>query len=473
MQLPCLIFRRIPLLRTTCVQHRGLLTLAIETSCDDTSVAILEKHKNNSATLHFHENITSDNRQYGGIYPIVAHESHQQNLAALVQKALRSLPAQVPQRASYRSSLLVKEDNGLEVLRKKPDFVTATRGPGMRSNLITGLDTSKGLSVAWQVPFLGVNHMQAHALTPRMVFALNLSTAINADESTRTYPSFPFLSLLVSGGNSMLVNSTSIHEHVILAQTSDMAVGDAIDKSARLILPKAFREAAPGVSYGPALEHYAFPEMGNIENSNDYYKYSPPGLYSKKTHPSDSSTSEIDPTQSVTWSIPLPMSKGTSGDLEHLAKTYSFSGIGSKIKAILAKHPSMEDAERRILAREMMRVTFEHLGTRVLMALKGSSKDVKTLVISGGVASNQYLKHIVRCMMDANGHKDIELISPPIKFCTDNAAMIAWTGIEMWEAGYRTGLDAMALKKWDIDPASKDGGILGAGSWEKVCQCMK
>jgi N6-L-threonylcarbamoyladenine synthase len=144
---------------TKCSCWRNLLTLAIETSCDDTSVAVLEKHHDNSATLHFNSKITSDNRAYKGVYPIVAHESHQKTLANLVNDALRSLPPATSSAADLGNTVLVKGTQVTE-LKKKPDFVTATRGPGMRASLITGVDTGKGLAVAWQVPFLGVHHLQ-------------------------------------------------------------------------------------------------------------------------------------------------------------------------------------------------------------------------------------------------------------------------------------------------------------------------
>jgi N6-L-threonylcarbamoyladenine synthase len=128
----------------------------------------------------------------------------------------------------------------------------------------------------------------------------------------------------------------------------------------------------------------------------------------------------------------------------------------------------MDEIERRTLAQESMRVGFEHLASRVIYALqKGEVKDVNTLVVSGGVASNQYLKHVLRNALDQKRYENIRLVFPPPKFCTDNAAMIAWTGIEMWEAGWRTQLDAMAMKKWSIDPKAEDGGILGADGWKR------
>ncbi|KAK4975635.1 Mitochondrial tRNAs modification protein, partial [Elasticomyces elasticus] len=140
---------------------------------------------------------------------------------------------------------------------KRPDFVSVTRGPGMRSNLAVGLDTAKGLALAWDVPLLAVHHMQAHALTPRLVSALAKKDGFG--DATVT-PAFPFLTLLVSGGHTMLLSSTSLVEHKILAETKDIALGDCLDKAARAILPLGFLESLPAnTPFGRALELFAFP----------------------------------------------------------------------------------------------------------------------------------------------------------------------------------------------------------------------
>jgi N6-L-threonylcarbamoyladenine synthase len=129
------------------------MTLAIETSCDDTSVAILEKTTENGrhiAQLHFHEKVTSNNTEFLGVHPLVSLRSHQENLAILVQEAIGHLPLQ---NTSPEGALEDKAYNGSAhvAIGRLPDFISVTRGPGMRSNLFTGLDTAKGLAVAWQV----------------------------------------------------------------------------------------------------------------------------------------------------------------------------------------------------------------------------------------------------------------------------------------------------------------------------------
>lgn len=148
---------------------------------------------------------------------------------------------------------------------------------------------------------------------------------------------------------------------------------------------------------------------------------------------------------------------------------YSFSGLGSDVKRIVESKPEMSDVERRVLAQETMRVAFEHLTSRLLLALQSNGMEsVNTVVVSGGVASNQYLKHILRAILDKRGLENIRLLFPPPSFCTDNAAMIAWAGMEMWDAGWRSNTDITAQRKWSIDAATKDGGIMGAEGWISV-----
>lgn len=134
------------------------MTLAIETSCDDTSVAVLEKNIVDSKTvaqLHFHKKVTSNNAAFKGVHPLVSLQSHQENLAYLVSEAIRHLPLKTGRQDAAHS------EHGAEVVdmsqRRLPDVISVTRGPGMRANLFTGLDTAKGLAAAWQVLDLGLH----------------------------------------------------------------------------------------------------------------------------------------------------------------------------------------------------------------------------------------------------------------------------------------------------------------------------
>ena len=424
--------------------RRTLLTLAIESSCDDSSVAILEKYGSPpAAKLHFHEKITANTLAYGGIHPVIALESHQRNLAKLIKKAITFLPhaAEGFSDASEKGGDTVWCKRSGRHL-KKPDFISVTRGPGMRPNLFTGIDTAKGLAIAWQIPLIGVHHMQAHALTPRLVHALErgkedaeaeartgyriaeeeaaVATRIRDDVSQ---PSFPFLSLLVSGGHTLLVHSRSLTSHEVWASTSDIAIGDAIDKIARHVLPVDILSESQTTMYGALLERFAFDsdnEDGNSSNISDKddsdkdpYSYSAPLTQNDVLH------RRCSPRFHWGFTPPLSITRGgrRAKDLE-----YSFSGILTSVYRFMAhkiapdgtvtfekRDPeTVSRSERREMAREAMRVAFEHLATRVMMGLNNLRKDngaqgscldaevrkISTLVLSGGVAANRFLRHV-------------------------------------------------------------------------------
>ena len=445
--------------------RRNLLTLAIESSCDDTCVAVLEqKDASNQSDhqpllrIHHHEKATSNNLLFKGVHPIEALHSHQENLAKLVQKALQKLPSfSNNSDGRLQNGLDVSTPEGNVVTVRKPDFVTVTRGPGMRANLNVGLDFAKGLAVAFQRPIVGVNHMQAHALTPRLCSALDQ----RHPESVR--PRFPFLSLLVSGGHTILIRSSSLTKHRQLASTADIAIGDAIDKMAREILPAKALEASSSTMYGQALEKFVFQE-GQCD-----YDYSPP-----KTR--------VDEVQRFFspegWSLGPPMAEATSGshsnDLE-----FSFTGLSSSVKRIMHDFEIKSTAgpsnnQRRELAKHAMRLVFEHLAIRVRQSIEtpGEAKPqrdhiISSLVVSGGVASNRYLRHILRSYLDERGYEHIELLFPPIDLCVDNAIMIGWTGLEMFEQGWRSELSIRSLRKWSLDSRVYNTGILGVPGWTR------
>ena len=442
-------------------KSRTLLTLAIESSCDDTSVAILEKHGSPAAAkIHFHEKVTANTLAYGGVHPIIALESHQQNLAKLVEKAIAQLPnasngskAEGSVTQNYEEAKLsAASAEGKDVIwcrqssryLQKPDFISVTRGPGMRPNLFTGIDTAKGLAIAWQIPLVGVHHMQAHALTPRLVNALERGkegeeregeaqtsgrlpkeesrTAVNSTGDI-LQPSYPFLSLLVSGGHTLLVHSRSLTSHQIWASTSDIAIGDAIDKIARHILPADLLHASQTTMYGALLERFAFKSDDSDGNDNDNKKNNnndtDPYNYTPPTTQSDILRRRCSPRFHWGFSPPLSITRGglRARDIE-----YSFSGILTSVHRFMTHKiapgggvtPEKRDPgtvslpERREMAREAMRVAFEHLATRVIMGLSKLQNDrdaqekstnakvenIDTLVLSGGVAANRFLRHV-------------------------------------------------------------------------------
>lgn len=427
-------------LRLIIGRARSLLTLAIESSCDDTSVAILEKYKSPRrgsprAILHFHEKITSDNNAFQGIHPIVAMDSHSKNLASLVQRSLSSLPPS--DGLPSRSSITLLDGS----THRKPDFITVTRGPGMRNNLGIGLDTAKGLSVAWQIPLLGVHHMQAHALTPRLASALGTEGG-----NVVVRPHFPFISLLVSGGHTLLLHSKSLTDHHVLASTVDTAVGEALDKIGRVCIPQEVLKDRKDVFYAKALSDWAFPTVKSMRT------------YRAPVRRGD----EIQkPLNQYGWAIQAPFS-------ETRELKFSFSGLASYLSK-LANRQDVDDEQRLALAKAALTTSFEHLASRTIIALdelrKKDDLNVKTLVLSGGVAANKYLRHVIRKCLNVRGYARMQLSFPPVELCTDNAAMIAWTGIEMWEAGWRTDLGALPVRKWSMESQGEGEGILGIDGW--------
>ena len=366
--------------------RRSLLTLALETSwyvsriesfifidesflSDDTSVAILEKHHGRSCDLLFHEKVTANNGAFGGVHPIASLESHQENLALLVDKALHHLPHDP---VSKERAISVGQSH---IARAKPDFISVTRGPGMRSSLTTGLDTAKGLAVAWQIPIVGVNHMQAHALTPRLVSMLNSPT-----EDIK--PEFPFLSLLVSGGHTLLVHSKDIAKHEILASTTDIAIGDALDKIARSVLPPSVLGSGDEIMYGRLLEQFVFSKKETDDHDYIAPKSRQEEIARKETR--------------WGWSLVPPLAETRSGS-KNKAMEFTFSGLQSAVRRICEANPEMSREERMDLGRESMRVAFEHLASRIgwaLRNLQSTQQPVSTLVVSGGVASNGFLKTV-------------------------------------------------------------------------------
>lgn len=437
----------------------GLSANPLVYSSDDTSVAIVERNGRSAAsssTIHFLDKVTADSREYRGIHPILALESHQRNLAKLIDKALKHLPFPVQDGHDDTGTVKLMNDSRP---RRRPDFISATRGPGMRSNLSVGLDTGKGLAIAWQIPFVGVHHMQAHLLTPRLVSSLTPNKDAGSTQAGATTPEFPFLSILVSGGHSILVHSMSITNHEIMASTADIAIGESLDKAAREILPASLLHNAKNTMYGRLLEEFAFPN-----GKTDYADYRPPMTRGEE---------QIKRESPWGWSITTPFAN--TRNLQ-----FSFSSIASAVtKFALEKEKSgghMSIEERVALAREAMRVCFEHLASRTIIALESLQSrnpetgdlPVRTLVVSGGVAANQFLMSILRSFLDVRGFGRMDIIAPPPSLCTDNAAMIGWAGIEMFEAGWHTDLSCRALRKWTLDPRAHDGGILGPDGWTKL-----
>ncbi|EAA34714.2 hypothetical protein GE21DRAFT_1079 [Neurospora crassa] len=495
-------------------RHRELLTLAIETSCDDTCVALLQSYESTVRTetpemvarLLFNKKITSDQRQFGGVHPAVAVEWHQRHLATLVEEAIRSLPeGKTP---AYKNTRLPY---------RAPDLIAVTRGPGMPTSLATGMEVAKGLALAWGIPIVGVHHMQAHALTPQLVEALDRPPApsvasspweerqqVDAEVKTASrqqeeaqHPNldYPYLNLLVSGGHTQLVYSASLTSHLILCTTDNIALGDMLDKAARKILPPSMLNSGQNVMYAAALERFAFPRFPAGADEREYnFKYTPPATRAAEIEQHKSPYGwHLSPplyasrkmeynftglgSQAQRIAESLDISSSYENHTEHILSLENSPKSGSDLApspdsstTILSPALKEEDhqiEQRRYLARATMQLAFEHLASRIVMVLQQQAKTsceqqkVKTLVVSGGVASNQFLRHVLRRVLEVRGFGHIRIMAPPVNLCTDNAAMIAWTGSEMYRAGWVSKLDMLPIKKWSMSSTGEQGGILG------------
>lgn len=239
-----------------------------------------------------------------------------------------------------------------------------------------------------QVPLVGVHHMLAHALTPRLVTALQPTQ--KAESEHQDDPSFPLLSVLISGGHTLIIQSTSLIHHKVLATTLDIAIGECLDKIARIALPTNVLANAGTTMYGALLEGFAFPH----------------GQY-----PEEDSPCRV---TEFGWGLDPPLSK-SAGGLKSKTMELSFSGLVTAVERVVrfsmdkstGKLSKVEraatdvsDSERRAIARESMRAAFDHLASRIIMAIqqpKPENADVphpSTVVMSGGVAANAYLRHM-------------------------------------------------------------------------------
>ncbi|KAK9237286.1 glycoprotease family-domain-containing protein [Lipomyces kononenkoae] len=375
-------------------RRRTYIVLGIETSCDDTSVCLYDRHsRSEPARLISSLTASLDNREFKGIVPTLALNHHQVHLAPLVSKLL--CPVNGP--------------------RIRPDLICVTRGPGMRGSLSVGVEFAKGLSLAWGVPMIGVHHMLAHLLTPRLL-------------TNGSAPRFPFLSLLVSGGHTMLVLSSSLLDHQILADTIDIAMGDAIDKSAREL-------GLNGNMNGPELEKLV----------RQYESSVVAGV--NKALTKDELVGEF----GIQVKLPMRPKPGRKQEA-----VFSFSSFVSMVTRGVGKKGGLDalsETEVQIIAKQIQDAIFDHVIDRITYTLSTLPKDVvariQDFVCSGGVGSNLVLRQKLRDMF-ANSAMNLHF--PPPELCTDNARMIAWTGIELWETeGLHSSYDIMPTAKWRID----------------------
>ncbi len=308
--------------------------LGIETSCDETSAAVLEGDKVLS-------NIISSqivHSQFGGVVPELASRAHLQLLIPIVKQALQS------------AYLSLKDIEGIAV----------THGPGLAGALLVGLNFAKALALSLDIPFIGVNHMEGHIYG-------NLLTQNNIQ--------FPILFLIVSGGHTMLVLMKDDLKYQILGTSRDDAVGEAFDKTAKIL----------GLGYpgGPIIDDLA-------ENGDENFVKFPKAFYRT----------------------------------EHF--DFSYSGLKTSVLTYINKHEEkfIKDNMASICASFRLAA----IDVLVVKGLKAAKKyNAKAIAVAGGVAANKLIRRMLRQVAEENS---LLYYEPELQFCTDNAAMIARTGLE-------------------------------------------
>ncbi len=316
----------------------NIYILGIESSCDDTSAAVIRDGvllSNVTASQAVHE-------AYGGVVPELASRAHQQNIVPVVDHALKQA--------------------GVE--REQLSAIAFTRGPGLMGSLHVGVSFAKGLAASLGIPMVDVNHLQGHVL----------AHFIKEEASDREQPSFPFLCLLVSGGNSQIVLVKSYKEMEVIGQTIDDAAGECIDKCSKVM----------GLGYpgGPIIDRLA--RQGNPKA----YQFSRPQI------------------------------KGYD---------YSFSGLKTSFLYSLREWLK-EDEDFIEHHKEDLAASLEYTVVDILMKkLRQAAKDlkIKQVAVAGGVSANSGLRQAFQDHAKRYGWK---VYIPKFSFTTDNAAMIAITG---------------------------------------------
>lgn len=400
--------------------QRNYRVLALESSCDDSCVALLEKDKPSGQVVAIDEaKLTLSSANVGGIIPTAAHEFHQTQIAALVRK------------------FCIK--HGISAT-SPPDLLCVTRGPGMVGSLSASLQFVKGLAVAWNRPLIGVHHMLGHLLTA------NLPTAEN---STQPRPEYPFLSLLCSGGHTMLVFLKSLTHHEIVIDTSDIAAGDSLDKCSREIGLK-------GDMLGPELEKY----VTSIDPA-------------KRERFAKINTNTED--NEFGFRLRMPMRAAKHKKIPDVIE-FGFASFLSSVEAFKSKQFSdkpMDEETRQFIAFKLQEVLFDHIINRINVAYTkhapigsnefadGKFDDIKDFVCSGGVAANKVLRE--KLFREVKLGRPLNFHFPDLRLCTDNATMIGNAGMEIFEQlRIKSRLDVLPIRKWPLD------GLLKVEGWDEV-----
>jgi N6-L-threonylcarbamoyladenine synthase len=345
--------------------------LGIETSCDETAVAVLDVDGRVLA-----ETVLSQEREhapFGGVVPEIAARAHLTHLPNLAREVVT------------RAGMRVNELGA----------VAASAGPGLIGGLIVGSQFAKGISIAHRVPYVAVNHLEAHALTarwPGLVEGLG-------DDGLR----FPYLLLLVSGGHSQCVAVEGVGLYRNLGATVDDAAGEAFDKVAKLL--------GLGWPGGPALE-----QLASIGDPRRYV-------------------------------FPRPMLGRDGCD-------FSFSGLKTAVAQTVARLPlgALPAKVAADIAAGFQAAVTDVLADRASHAMAMMDGKASVLVVAGGVAANQSVRAALESAAASCGFR---LVAPPPRLCTDNAVMVAWAGLERLRLGLADGIEFAPRPRWPLEALAR------------------
>lgn len=317
-------------------EDKPVTILAIESSCDDTSAAVLRNGillSNVTASQGVHE-------AYGGVVPELASRAHQQNIVPVVDQALRQAG----------------------VGREELSAIAVTLGPGLMGSLLVGVSFAKGLAISLGIPLIECNHLQGHIL----------AHFIRTQEDEHAVPQYPFLCLLVSGGNSQIVKVSAYNQMEILGQTIDDAAGEALDKCSKVM----------GLGYpgGPIIDRLA-------RQGQPVFEFAKPAI------------------------------EGLN---------YSFSGLKTSflyfLRDRIKENPDFIEQNKADLAASIEKTVVDILMQKLRRAIKETG--IRQIALSGGVSANTGLRNAFNALAE----KGCQVFIPKFSYTTDNAAMIGITG---------------------------------------------
>ena len=358
--------------------------LAIETSCDETGIALFDSEQGLLADALYSQ--AALHGDYGGVVPELASRDHARKALPLVRKVLEEADC-------------APEDLG---------GLSYTAGPGLIGALMVGAALARGLALGWDLPVLGVHHMEGHLLAPML----------EAEP-----PEYPFVALLVSGGHTQLVRVDGLGRYRLLGESVDDAAGEAFDKAAKML-----GEGYPG---GPHIARLA--EGGTAGR----------------------------------FEFPRPMVNRPGLDFSFSGlKTFTRNTVethsgGGGLDGRTLDEQTLDEQTRADIARAFQSAVVETLVVKCRRAL--AQEGLERLVVAGGVSANLELRGRLKQALEKNGGR---VFYPALRYCTDNGAMIAYAGCQRMLAGERDGAEAPVRARWPMEELAPPAGVgtgVGAG----------